>query len=44
MSVDYSRCLTVKEAERDMELRGRASKIGVCLNVVGVGSKAHVKK
>lgn len=42
MSVDYSGCLWLKEAESDMELRGRASKIGVYLSVVGMGSKGHV--
>lgn len=43
MSVDCSRCFIVKEAEKDMELRGRVSKVGFCLNVVGTGINIHVK-
>lgn len=33
MNVDCLRCFIVKEAERDMELRGRPSTVGFCLNV-----------
>lgn len=43
ISVVYSRCFIVKEAEKNMELRGRVSKVGVCLNVVGMRSSVHVK-
>lgn len=33
MNVDCLRCFILKEAERDMELRGRPSTVGFCLNV-----------
>lgn len=40
--MDFSRCVIVKEVGRDMELRERASKL-VCLNVIGMGNKVHIK-
>lgn len=43
MSAHYSRYFILKEAERNMELRGRASTIEVGLNDVETGIKVHIK-